>query len=64
MHGSTLEYDIFENIYAGRRTLRVVVVVLLLGILLACGREPEAKGPQYGTKPATPGIPAYHLAVH
>lgn len=47
-----------------RRGMIVAALVLLLGVLPGCSREPEGRGPQFGTKPSSPGIPVYHLAVH
>lgn len=46
-----------------RRALTKFVLTLLFGALLGCSREPENQGPQFGTKPSSPGVPAYHLAV-
>lgn len=42
----------------------LVLLTLLLGVLSACNREPESRGPQFGARPASPGVPVYHLAVH
>jgi len=42
----------------------LIALALLLGFLAGCSREPEGKGPQYGTKPSFPGVPVYRLAVH
>lgn len=42
----------------------IAALVLLLGILAACGKEPESQGPQYGAKPSASGVPVYRFAVH
>jgi phosphonate transport system substrate-binding protein len=42
----------------------VAAIVMLLGILTGCSREPEGKGPQFGTKPVSRDIPVFRLAVH
>ena len=41
-----------------------LVLVLLVGMFSGCRREPEVQGPQIETKPSTPDVPIYHLAVH
>lgn len=46
------------------RVLTVFALAFLCGALLGCSREPEVKGPQFGTKPQPAGVPSYHLAVH
>jgi len=47
-----------------KRGTIVAALALLLGVLPGCGREPEGKGPQLGTKPLSPSVSVYHLAVH
>ncbi len=47
-----------------RRAMIIASLALLLGVLLGCNREPEGKGPKFGEKPSSPGVPVYHLAVH
>jgi len=47
-----------------RRVLTIFVLALLFGTLTGCNREPEGRGPQFGTKPQPGGVPVYHLAVH
>jgi len=47
-----------------RRRAIVAALVLLLGILPGCSREPESQGPQFGTKPTFSGKAVYHFAVH
>ncbi|MFH0821888.1 MAG: PhnD/SsuA/transferrin family substrate-binding protein [Pseudomonadota bacterium] len=47
-----------------RRGLIIAALTLLLAVLPGCNREPERKGPQYGEKPSSPGLPLYRLAVH
>jgi phosphonate transport system substrate-binding protein len=48
----------------GRRILTIYVLALLFGTLSGCSREPEGRGPQFGTKPQPGGVPVYHLAVY
>lgn len=47
-----------------RRGMIIATLALLLGALPGCNPEPEGKGPQFGAKPSSPGVPVYHLAVH
>lgn len=47
-----------------RRVLTLFVLALLFGTLPGCSREPEGRGPQFGTKPSAARVPVYHLAVH
>jgi phosphonate transport system substrate-binding protein len=44
--------------------LTIFMLALLFGTLAGCSREPEGRGPQFGTKPSSRGVPVYHLAVH
>jgi phosphonate transport system substrate-binding protein len=47
-----------------RRIFLIFVLALLFGTLSGCNREPEGHGPQLGTRPSSPGVPVYRLAVH
>ena len=48
----------------GQRVLTIFLLALLFGALAGCSREPEGRGPQFGTKPQPGGVPVYHLAVY
>jgi phosphonate transport system substrate-binding protein len=47
-----------------RKILTILAMVILFGTLPGCSREPEEKGPQFGTRPSSPGVPVFRLAVH
>jgi len=47
-----------------RRLPIIILLILLFGIFPGCSREPAVRGPQFGTAPASPGVPVYHFAVH
>ncbi|HEX9023921.1 MAG TPA: PhnD/SsuA/transferrin family substrate-binding protein [Geobacteraceae bacterium] len=47
-----------------RIILAISLLALLFGTLSGCNREPEGRGPQFGAKPSSPGVPFYRLAVH
>lgn len=47
-----------------RLGLIVTTLVMLLGVLPGCGREPGNQGPQFGTRPSSTGVPIYSFAVH
>jgi len=48
----------------GRMIVTLCVLAFLLSTLPGCRPEPEAKGPQFGTKPPSAGLPVYYLTVH
>lgn len=48
----------------GWKVLTILAIALLSGALSGCSRDPDGKGPQFGTKPSSPGVPVYRLAVH
>jgi phosphonate transport system substrate-binding protein len=47
-----------------RRALLLTVLAFLFGAVAGCSREPEGKGPQFGSRPPPTPVPLYHLAVH
>lgn len=42
----------------------IALIALIVGLLSGCNREPEGKGPQFGSIPPPSGVQVYHLAVH
>lgn len=46
------------------RASSLLVLALLFGALLGCGREDDVQGPRVGTRPASAGVPVYRFAVH
>lgn len=47
-----------------RRGMIISILTLLLGFFPGCNQEPSGKGPQFGNKPPSPGVPIYCFAVH
>ncbi|MDO8272339.1 MAG: PhnD/SsuA/transferrin family substrate-binding protein [Gammaproteobacteria bacterium] len=46
------------------RAVKVVIMTLVAALLIACSREPEGSGPQFGATPSLSSQTVYKFAVH